>query len=144
LEIPRTRAKEHIHQAGRPIRRSIAPCGRSSRGLGGFPRNAHKGLCYETLVPGIELPNWLLGARQQIIIPPDIPIVIPAGFWRESSHTVIRSVSGPGFPPEACGNDGVPPCGCAWTIICCLAPFVMRKNRAARGLSGGHHREAPL
>jgi hypothetical protein len=31
--------------------------------------------------------------------------VIPAGFWRESSHTVIRSVSGPGFPPEACGND---------------------------------------
>jgi hypothetical protein len=34
------------------------------------------------------------------------PIVIPAGFWRESSHTVIRSLRGPGFPPEACGNDG--------------------------------------
>jgi hypothetical protein len=31
--------------------------------------------------------------------------VIPAVFWRESSHTFIRPVSGPGFPPEACGND---------------------------------------
>jgi hypothetical protein len=31
--------------------------------------------------------------------------VIPAGFWRESSHKVIRSLRGPGFPPKACGND---------------------------------------
>jgi hypothetical protein len=34
-----------------------------------------------------------------------VPNVIPAGFWRESSHTVIRSQRGPGFPPKACGND---------------------------------------
>jgi hypothetical protein len=31
--------------------------------------------------------------------------VISAGFWRESSHTVIRSLRGPGFPPKARGND---------------------------------------
>jgi len=62
------------------------------------------------------------GARQQIIIPPDIPIVIPAGFRRESrpAHRPDNRVAG--FPPEACGNDGMPPCGSAWTIICCLAP----------------------
>jgi hypothetical protein len=49
------------------------------------------------------------GARQPIIVPPDIPIVIPAGFWRESrpAHRSDNRVAG--FPPEACGNDGMPP-----------------------------------
>jgi hypothetical protein len=43
-----------------------------------------------------------LGARQEIHIRSDYPIVIPAGFWRES-----RNERWNGFPPKACGNDGV-------------------------------------
>ena len=40
----------------------------------------------------------------------DLPInpqnVIPARFWRESSHMATRPRRGSGFPPKACGNDG--------------------------------------
>lgn len=50
---PFEEAKVHMHQATGSIRRSLAPCGRSAGINQSASKNAHKGLDYERLAPGV-------------------------------------------------------------------------------------------